>query len=90
MNPVIDKYGTKRWYSNNKLHRINGPAIKYKDGRSCWCVNDELHRINGSAIENLDGIEWFYFYGIHYSNLEYQQIMYFYNLYRQIIQEIKM
>lgn len=29
----------KKWYINNKLHRIGGPAIKYKHGGTKWFID---------------------------------------------------
>jgi len=38
---TTDRYGTKRYYnSKNELHRVDGPAIIYKNGRYNWVVND--------------------------------------------------
>jgi len=31
--------GTKIWYLNGKLHRENGPAIKYASGYKEWWLN---------------------------------------------------
>ena len=36
---IIDSYGTKRWYLNDKLHRIDGPAVEYEDGSKEWWIN---------------------------------------------------
>ena len=51
----IDDNGTKRWYSNDKLHREDGPAIEYVDGDKSWWINGQLHREDGPAIEDADG-----------------------------------
>jgi hypothetical protein len=31
--------GNKFWYLNEQLHREDGPAIEYADGRKCWCLD---------------------------------------------------
>ncbi len=88
----------KELYTNNKLHRIDGPAIEYGNGKlhrmngpaveygdRVWYFNGKLHRINGPAIEYSNGDkEWFY-EGTFMEEKEYNIIMYYYNLYREII-----
>jgi hypothetical protein len=39
VEPIIDQYGTKRWYLNGKLHRLDGPAIEYSGGDKEWWLN---------------------------------------------------
>jgi len=34
----------------NKLHRIDGPAIITALGAEHWMINDEYHRLDGPAI----------------------------------------
>ena len=34
-----NKYGTKAWYVNDELHRLDGPAIEGADGSKEWWVN---------------------------------------------------
>ena len=34
-----------------QLHRVDGPAVVYNDGKTEWWVNGQLHRIDGPAIE---------------------------------------
>ena len=51
--------GTKEWSVNDKLHRVDGPAVEYADGSKQWSVNDKLHRTDGPAVEYADGTkEW--------------------------------
>ena len=47
----IDKFGTKRYYVNNILHRENGPAVVYVNGDTGWFKNGKRHREGGPAIE---------------------------------------
>ena len=43
-----------------KLHRVDGPAIEWRDGDREWYINDELHRLDGPAIEFYDGtVKWY-------------------------------
>jgi len=57
---IINEYGDKYWILNDKLHRIDGPAIEYSNGEKRWHINGKLHRIDGPAIEYADGTKkWF-------------------------------
>lgn len=57
----VDKYGTKRWYLNRKLHREGGPAIIYADNTKVWYNNGFVHREGGPAIEYPGGTaSWYY------------------------------
>jgi len=57
----IDEDGTKRYYLNGKLHRLDGPAITYKHGNKVWYQNGLLHREDGPACEFANGDKhWYY------------------------------
>ena len=58
---TIDQFGTKHWSNiNNKLHRIDGPAVEYANGGKYWYLDGKLHRIDGPAVECADGgKEWY-------------------------------
>jgi hypothetical protein len=43
--------GSKQWFKDGKLHRINGPAALDKGGTIFWYQNGKRHRINGPAVE---------------------------------------
>jgi len=58
MNPVVDEYGTQRWYENGKLHRINAPAAIYASGDQFWYKNGKLHRINAPAVICANGDQY--------------------------------
>ncbi len=48
-------------YHNDKeqLHRLDGPAIEYKNGTKKWIINGKFHRVDGPAIEWSTGSkEW--------------------------------
>ena len=51
----INRYGTKEWYLNGELHRINGPAIEYANGDRVWYLNGKYHREDGPAVEYANG-----------------------------------
>ena len=59
---IIDEYGTKRWYLNDLLHRIDGPAVEYANGDKEWYLNDKLHRTDGPAVERSNGDKFWYLY----------------------------
>jgi len=52
--------GDKHWYVDNKLHRVDGPAIEWTDGQKHWYVDNKLHRVDGPAIEYADGTKIWY------------------------------
>jgi len=59
----VDDIGTKHWYQNNKLHRVDGPAIEYADGTKFWYVDGKCHRTDGPAIECASGTKSWYLDG---------------------------
>jgi hypothetical protein len=51
--------GTKIWYKEGKLHRLNGPAKEFPDGYKEWYKEGKKHRLDGPAIEYPNGLkEW--------------------------------
>ena len=40
----IYKNGHKEWYLNNRLHRLDGPAVERPDGSKEWWINDKRQR----------------------------------------------
>ena len=40
-NGLITFNNSTAWYLNDKLHRINGPAVEYANGDKYWFLNDE-------------------------------------------------
>jgi hypothetical protein len=63
----IDKWGNKRWYLNDKRHRIDGPAVDRADGYKEWHLNGKKHRIDGPAIEWVNGRKSWFLHNAHYS-----------------------
>ena len=56
----VDEDGSRRWYQNDKLHRLDGPAVEWTNGDREWYQNDKLHRLDGPAVEWTNGDrEWY-------------------------------
>ena len=57
-------YGDKFWYLPSKgrdyCHRLDGPAIEWKNGLKEWFVDDKRHRSDGPAIEHVGGTKHWY------------------------------
>jgi len=52
------------FYDNSKmLHRVDGPAIEYADGRKDWFIDGKRHREDGPACEWVNGDTSWYFDG---------------------------
>jgi hypothetical protein len=55
----VDTYGNKLWYQDDKLHRVDGPAIEQANGSKWWYQYGKLHRLDGPAWEGANGNkEW--------------------------------
>ncbi len=53
--------GTKEWFLNGKIHRVDGAAIEKANGTKEWFLNGKLHRVDGAAIEYANGDKsWFF------------------------------
>ena len=55
--------GLKIWYLPSKgkdhFHRLDGPAVEYKNGTKYWFVEGNRHRLDGPAVEWKSGSkEW--------------------------------
>lgn len=56
---IVDIFGVKSHWLDNKLHRLDGPAVEYANGDREWYQNNKLHRENGPAREYADDyMEW--------------------------------
>ena len=58
------KQGDKIWYlpskGENSYHRLDGPAVEWKNGSKAWWIRGKLHRIDGPAFEGENGSKhWF-------------------------------
>jgi hypothetical protein len=63
---VVNSIGTQAWYQNNKLHRLDGPAIIYANETQEWYKDDQRHRTDGPACVYPDGSqEWWVSGSVH-------------------------
>ena len=52
------------WYKNGLLHRLDGPAVIFKDGGYEWRIRGILHRSNNEpAVSYANGHKEWYIYG---------------------------
>jgi hypothetical protein len=59
----------KVYIENKKLHRLDGPAIEYKDGTKVWYYKGRKHRDDGPAYEGNDGDKsWYIHDHLHQEN----------------------
>ena len=56
----LDGLVSDRIYHDRKLHRVDGPAVEWGDGRNEWYQNGLLHRLGGPAIEGAGGHKAWY------------------------------
>lgn len=56
---VIDDSGTRRWYTDGRLHRVDGAAIEWATGYGEWYYDGVRHRADGPAIETDRYDAWF-------------------------------
>ena len=59
----VEDDGTKKWYLNGKLHRLDGPAVEWADGTKVWYLNGKLHRKDDPAVEWVNGDKFWYLNG---------------------------
>ena len=53
------------WYKfNGQLHRDEGPAVIYYNGKKEWYKHGKLHREDGPAVEWKDGTQYWYKNGL--------------------------
>jgi len=61
------------WSFNGKLHREDGPAIKWADGTEFYYLNGNFHREDGPAIKWANGKEEYWLNNIEYSKEEFNK-----------------
>ena len=59
------------WSFEGELHKDDGPALEYKDGRKFWIVHGIRHREDGPACEYPDGSKEWYVNGKNLTQEEY-------------------
>ena len=60
---VINKYGTKFHYKDDKLHREDGPAVIQSTGTVEYWFEGKLHREDGPAVIYSNGAMSYYIKG---------------------------
>jgi len=57
----ISQFGTKI-YRNSKgeIHKLDGPAIEWKNGDKYWYKEGKMHRLDGPAREYANGSKYWY------------------------------
>ena len=84
----VNRYGTKGWYLNDQLHRINGPAIEYANGDRVWYLNGKYHREDGPAVEHANGDRvWYLNVQLHRINgpaVEYEVLLKMQSYYKKV------
>ena len=69
----VNDNGDKFWCLNDKLHRIDGPAVEGSDGSKEWWLDEKLHRTNGPAVEYADGTKEWWLYGKQLTQAQWKQ-----------------
>jgi len=73
----ITKYGNKFYYKDREmtiLHRLDGPAVQYADGRKYWYVDGQQHRLDGPAVEAANGHKAWFVDGKHLSEEKFNAL----------------
>ena len=66
--------GTKQWWVDGKLHRLDGPAVEYEDGSKQWFVDGKCHRLDWPALEYADGSKYWYIFDEEYFDKELYEV----------------
>ena len=67
---LIHRPGSKCWYRDYQIHRLNGPA-DISSGFCAWWVNNDLHRLDGPARIWSDGTHEFWINGHQVTEYEH-------------------
>ena len=54
------------WWKDDAMHRVDGPAIEFANGRTEWWYEGRLHREDGPAKEWPDGGEEWWNHGMQH------------------------
>ena len=70
---VVDqRTGIRRYYNNSgQLHRLDGPAVIWRDGSEAWFHNGKLHRTTGPAVALTNRTTTWWIHGVQYTKQEY-------------------
>ena len=69
----VEDNGTRWWYLNGKLHRVDGPAVECADGSSSWWLNGNLHRVDGPAVEWHTGSRQWFLNDVEYTEEDFNK-----------------
>lgn len=69
---ITDDFGNKTWYLNDKIHRVDNPAVEMKNGDKFWIQHGLYHRADGPAIEFANGKKYWFYQG-KLINCSYQE-----------------
>ena len=60
IEPKLTEYhsGAKAWYLNDKLHRVDGPAVEHLDGTKVWYLNGKPWDANKQPRDNAGQVWW--------------------------------
>lgn len=61
---VRAQHGDVSYWLEDKLHRLDGPALETRDGEKHWYRNGLRHRLGAPALVKADGTELFFVDGI--------------------------
>ena len=71
----VDDEGNKFHYVDDKLHRVDGPAIEYSDGGKEWFQFGKRHREDGPAMDFGNHRLFWYLYGEECTKKEYDVLL---------------
>ena len=60
LEPVMhtDANGTRRWFVNQQLHRLDGPAVIYSDGNQEWWIHNRGLTDHINSWITARGVSW--------------------------------
>lgn len=68
LTAILKYYDRVEYYKNGKLHREDGPAVIYNNGRKEWWVNGRRHREGGPAVEWINGTNQYWTHGRYWGD----------------------
>ena len=67
----VGTFGDVSWWLNDKMHRVDGPAIEMHDGSKAWLRHGLRHREDGPAIVWANGDRQWFLNDINYDPIEW-------------------
>ena len=69
----VDHNGTRKYYNDaGQLHRVDGPAVVWRDGGKEWYQNGLRHREDGPAVVWKSGHTEWWLNGKKYTEQKYR------------------